>query len=317
MTNRFIVISIFAFFLSPAFSIVTHECLSTINNIHDETVVTPYLEGILRRIDNDVEFKKTLESNSIELDKFSNEYVNCAGILMKRGQFKAIDKIIDILAKFGINISDKLRIIGTQVKKEVDYLLSKSLTKRPVITLTPVFLWAQNRNNLIMQVKFGIRHEGPACLNAHNISVEFEDYRVHVTGDCDYGIQPIKYDLDLHLLEQVNITQCSWAKESVGKFFLNMTKIAPVVWDRLLNSSSTKMPEMRIWWDMKNNPQYARDMDKVTGIHELVEDKEYCAGKKKCREKTDKLKSGVTADNVIINGLRADNEDLARFFGRG
>ena len=80
-----------------------HECLSSVSNIHDEGVINSNLDEIYDLIEENVDFKSTLSSNPIELDKYQSHYSRCGEIVLRRGQYKAAEKIIQIASNLGIS----------------------------------------------------------------------------------------------------------------------------------------------------------------------------------------------------------------------
>jgi len=70
---------------------------------------------------------------------------------------------------------------------------------------------------------------------------------------------------------------------------------------------------MKIWWDLKDNPAFAKDMEMFGTMIDDADDKEICEKNKKCKAKKAKNKGKVTANNVIVDGRRVDGDDLAKF----
>jgi len=235
---------------------------------------------------------------------------------MRRGHFKATEKLIDILASLGISLNDQLKLIGNHIKRDIDNIVSTASTKKAVQTLMPVFQWGQNRHNVIMQVKFAHRWDSPGCLDTKNTNVEFTPFGVSLTADCIQSNQPLHFDFNISLLEEIDVAKSSWSLEAVGRLFMNMTKVTGVIWERLLNGTD-KLPQMKIWWDAKDLDQYSKDMETFAVMMEEAEDKGDCMNNKKCREKKEKNKGKVTANNVIVDGRRVDGDGLSKFMKMG
>ena len=69
-----------------------------------------------------------------------------------------------------------MKLIGNQIKRDIDALINFASTKKPLqmydikfyecyfnncIRVTPVFQWAQNRDHIVMQIKFAHRFDSP------------------------------------------------------------------------------------------------------------------------------------------------------------
>jgi len=167
-----------------------------------------------------------------------------------------------------------------------------------------------------MQVKFAHRHDSPGCLETKNTQLEFSPFGVFLTADCIQSNQPLHFHLNVSLLEEIDIAKSSWELEAVGRLFINMTKVTSVIWEKLLNGTE-KIPEMRIWWEMKDNDAYSKDMETFAVMFEEQEDKEACMKNKKCRAKYEAQKGKVTANNVIVDGRRVDGDGLSKFMKMG
>ena len=60
----------------------------------------------------------------------------------------------------------------------------------------------------------------------------------------------MKYEMNLELFGDVNVTDSYYEFSSVGRLYLNLTKAnKPERWRRLLQSQD-KIPNMQIWWEI-------------------------------------------------------------------
>jgi len=69
-------------------------------------------------------------------------FVQYSEILMKKGFYKSVEKLIEFLAKIHINISNDLKLLTNSIKKDLDALVILASTKKEAETVTPVFQWA-------------------------------------------------------------------------------------------------------------------------------------------------------------------------------
>jgi len=290
-----------------------YECLSFVSNIYDEGVVILNLNEIEEQIQEDSEFRTDIEANPVEYEKIQFQYIKCADVLMRRGQLKAVEKIIEILALLKMNINNDLKMIGNHIKREIDSIVHLASTKKQIQTVTPVFQWAQNRYNVVMQVKFAHRFDSPGCLEMKNTVVDFTSNGLYLSTHCTQSNNPLHFILNITLHEDIDLSKTYWKMESVGRLFINMTKTVSVIWENLLIGTE-KVGGSKIWWEMKDSEEYEKDMETFSKILEEAEEKETCMNNPKCKKKKEQQKkSNIQANNVIVDGRRVDGDDLSSF----
>jgi hypothetical protein len=295
---------------------IQHECGSFVSNVYDEKAIIAHFEDVIKEVQNDAEFKSALQANADESEQFANHYSQCAGILMKRGQFKAVERIIELLGQLSISINDQLKNTGNLIKKDIDGLVQIATAKKAVQTVVPVFQWAQNRYNLVFQVKFAHRHDSPGCLDTKNVAVDIQSKSLSVSADCVQFTHPLHFDLNVELNEEIDASRSTWKIESVGRLFINITKNVQVIWDQLIPDEQ-KITQMRVWWDMKDNDQYTKDMETFESMIDDADDKEICMNNKKCKAKREAKKGKIQGGGNIIDGRRVEADDMDKFMKMG
>ena len=65
--------------------------------------------------------------------------------------------------------------------------------------VTPAFRWAQNRNELLLEVKFAHKLDAPSCANAKVSGIKFGPYTMNMTGSGKDKL----FKLDLHLFKEI------------------------------------------------------------------------------------------------------------------
>lgn len=311
-----LLLSAICLFLNNSYAI-KYECLSLVTNIYDEGVVVSNLDEIEEQIQEDTEFKSNIEANPVEHEKVQFQYAKCAELLLRRGQLKGVEKIIEILAILKININNDLKMIGNQIKRDIDSIVHLASTKKQIQTVTPVFQWAQNRYNVVLQIKFAHRFDSPGCLEMKDTVVEFTSNSLYLSSDCTQSNNPLHFILNITLSEDIDVSKSLWKMESVGRLFVNMTKVTSVIWDNLL-AANEKVQGSKIWWEMKDSEQYEKDMETFSKILEEAEEKEACLKNPKCKKKKEsQKKSNIQANNVIVDGRRVDGDDLSNFINIG
>lgn len=199
---------------------------------------------------------------------------------MRQNQLKVVEKLLEeVLDPLDLDISNELKLIGGQIKREIDSIINVAYAKRHTQTVAPAFQWIQSRTNLLLQIKFAHRHDAPGCLEVKNEKIEFSENKIHFSA---FGIQaqlPIQFVLDLPLYKEIVPEQSSWNLESVGRLFINATKVVPEIWVSLLKDNE-KLPQMRFWWEMKDS--FKSEMKEYDRLLESLEE---VTPKKKKRSK--------------------------------
>ena len=110
-------------------------------------------------------------------------------------------------------------------------------------------------------------------MDTKNTVVQFDNNSLYLSAYCTQANNPLHFILNITLHENIDPSRSIWKIESVGRLFVNMTKTVSVIWENLLEGNK-KLAESRIWWEMKDQDLYSKDMDTFSKILEEAEDKE-------------------------------------------
>ena len=154
-------------------------------------------------------------------------------------------------------MQNELKNYLTGMRRDLDNLVNVLVSSNPkeIPTSTPVFLWAQSRDHILIMVKFAHRIDSPSCVNIKTETVKFENESMSMEAMCITGHRPLKYELNLTFSKEINVEKSHWNKET-GSFHFNISKNETgTLWRHLLKDN-TKVP---IWFAMKK--WVARDME--------------------------------------------------------
>lgn len=116
----------------------------------------------------------------------------------------------------------------------------------------PAFKWAQNKDFILIEIKYSHRMDSPGCLELEDLKVDISyDKIFSFSGFCTLGDVPIKFDLALKLFGEINRLQSSWQENSVGKFLLNLKKKNGNNWPSLIRDEELPPANMQVWLEMQ------------------------------------------------------------------
>lgn len=261
-------------------------CYENLASFSDHQLSLEAIERIKVSIIQNTEAKQVLLDNSFELSKAKMKLLKCTEELMKRNQFRALERFVEeVLDPLDIDFSPEMRLFGNQIKKDIDSVITLAHAKRNTQIVTPVFQWIQSQSNIFLQIKFAHRHDAPGCLEVKNEKIEFTENGFYFTAFGMQGQQPLQFVLNLTLHKSIVLEQSTWNMESVGRLFVNITKAEPEVWVFLLKDNG-KSPGMRLWWEMKENyKDVMKEYEKLVEQYEEEEsENKRNKGKKKRQE---------------------------------
>jgi len=229
--------------------------------------------------------KQALLDNASDLETTRVKLLRCVEEFMKRNQFKAIEKLIqEVLDPLDLDLSTDMRLVGNQIKKEIDNIVNVAHAKRNTQIITPVFQWIQSKTHVFLQIKFAHRHDAPGCLEVKNDRIEFKNNGFYFSAFGVQAQQPIHFVLNLTLAKEIIPEESSWNLESVGRLFVSIAKAEHEVWGSLLENNE-KLPGMRLWWEMKDKyKDVMREYEKLVEQQEDAESENKKAGKKKKKQ---------------------------------
>ena len=191
------------------------------SQISETTQITcANLTKIISRSNNDlIALLKT------DISKFEQESHSCIDTLLKYGKIPVLDFYLNELCKLGIEYKENLEISLNTVLTQINDVYNKhKYSESQYQTVFPASKWAQNMDEVFIEVKFAHRHDSPGCLEMKNLKVELKERSVKLVGYCVLGDVPIKMDFDIKLWNKINVKESKYFESSVGRYQFNLKK---------------------------------------------------------------------------------------------
>lgn len=162
--------------------------------------------------------------------------------------------------KTHLNPTLKFKDIRNSLNKNIEKLNNELNNMKNIVrsyeknvqTAQPAFKWAQNKEFILIEIKYSHRMDSPGCLELEDLKVDISyDKILTFSGFCTLGDVPIKYELSLKLFGELNRLQSSWQENSVGKFLLNLKKKQINNWPSLLRDGELPPANMQVWLEMQ------------------------------------------------------------------
>lgn len=96
-------------------------------------------------------------------------------------------------------------------KKHLDQLFNSFvLFGERTQQIKPVVQWAQSKNNILLNLKFSLRPDSPACVACKQDKIELKEDSVLVSYLGVLSSTPIHFLLELKLEKKINVTTSFW-----------------------------------------------------------------------------------------------------------
>ncbi|KAF7457258.1 CS domain-containing protein [Cryptosporidium felis] len=177
---------------------------------------------------------------------------------ISRGWWTLSKKLIIKTHEQGIDLSPVVRSTELAIRKELDEL-TRLLNKKhsEIATISPAFQWAQSSDHVYLNIKFTYRWNAPGALKIENETVSINDNFFSFSAMGSHSHEKKKYLLELELYDSVDPKRSEWSFGSVGKLSCTLFKKNPDIWPRLIRDQNFKIPNMHIWWEMKEKFEYS------------------------------------------------------------
>ncbi|KAH8583908.1 uncharacterized protein ELE39_002666 [Cryptosporidium sp. chipmunk genotype I] len=172
---------------------------------------------------------------------------------ISRGWWMLSRKLIIKTHEQGIDLSPVVRSAELSIRRELNEL-TRLLNKKhsEIATLSPAFQWAQSSDQIYLNIKFTYRWNAPGALKIENETVSIRDNIFFFSAMGSHSHEKKKYLLNLELFDNIDSDLSEWSFGSVGKLSCTLVKKKPnTIWPRLLKDQKLKIPNMHIWWEMK------------------------------------------------------------------
>ena len=290
-------------FLFLYFFIAINNFSFTKSLILDENYTCENISKVIN--ENTTELISFIKNN---MDSLQAQSHSCIDALIKFCKIPALDFYLNELSKLGIKYKENLEISLNTIFTQINDVYNKhKYSESDYQEVIPASRWAQNMNEVFIEIKFAHRHDSPGCLEMKNLKIELKERYVKLVGYCVLGDVPIKMNFHIKLFNKINTGQSKHFVSSVGRYQFNLVKKKKdTYWKRLLDEKETIPTNMRIWFEMKEKYQdqiakYEAEENEETyqdilDTIEMEEKKKERKNKTKSKKKKKKKKSKKTED---------------------
>ena len=182
---------------------------------------------------------------------------SCIDALVKFCKTSALDFYLNLLSKHGIQYKENLEISLNTLMTQINDVYNKhKYSEAQYQDVFPASRWAQNMNEVFIEIKFAHRHDSPGCLEMKNLKVELKERNIKLVGYCVLGEVPIKMNYHIKLWSKINVGESRHFESSVGRYQFNLVKKKKDnYWRRLLDEKAEIPTNMRVWFEMKEKYQ--------------------------------------------------------------
>ena len=241
------------------------------------------------------------------MDSLEFQSHSCIDALVKYCKIPVLDLYLNELSKRGIQYKENLEISLNTILTQINDVYNKhKYNERDYQDVIPASRWAQNMDEIFIEIKYAHRHDSPGCLEMKNLKIELKDRYVRLVGYCVLGDIPIKFNYNAKLWSKINVGESRHFVSSVGRYQFNLKKKKKnTYWKRLLDEKETIPTNMRVWFEMKEKYQdqiakyeAEENQESIQDIVDRIEMEEKKKEKKlnKTKKKKKKKKSKKTSD---------------------
>ena len=153
------------------------------------------------------------------MDSLEFQSNSCIDAFVKYCKVTALDYYLNELCKRGIQYKENLEISLNTILTGVNEVYNKhKYTEADYQDVIPASRWAQNMDEIFIEIKFAHRHDSPGCLEMKNLKVDIRDKSVKLVGYCVLGDVPIKMNYDVKLWSKINVGE----KLYIQRYNVNM-----------------------------------------------------------------------------------------------
>ena len=208
---------------------------------------------------------KIITQDTSELISFIKKNMNslkthshsCIDTLVKFCKTSALDFYLNELSKLGIQYKENLEISTNTLMTQINDVYNKhKYSESEYQDVFPASRWAQNMDEVFIEVKFAHRHDSPGCLEMKNLKVELKEKNIKLIGYCVLGEVPIKMNFNIKLFNKINVAESKHFESSVGRYQFNLVKKKKdTYWRKLVEEKADIPTNMRVWFEMKEKYQ--------------------------------------------------------------
>lgn len=239
----YILVCCVLYFIFLSDTVISNESDSKSN---DDTTTCEKLIKEYKR--NREEFKSQIIKNMFSL-KSDNR---CIELLITKGFQEEAQVMMLELNKRGIKFTDQLRSATNNIILKAKSIYSHyRFDESDYVTVFPAFEWAQSLDRIFVNIKYSHRWDSPGCVEVKKENVESFENLLIFTAYCIQGDTPIKFTLNLDLLENVDNKDSKYTSSSVGRYQLSLKKEKSGYWSNLVRKGADLPTNMRSWLEMR------------------------------------------------------------------
>lgn len=220
---------------------------------------------------SDDELKTVFERNFEEINNLNKSTEICLDSLLKNGFFNTASFYLEKLSTLKVKFREPLRLIVNSIDNKLKEVYNQyRFTEEEFQKVSPVIQWAQNLNNIFIQVKFSHRHDSPGCPEVKDLRIDLSKNSLFLSSYCIQADIPIKFELNLPFFVDIAPEESKHFHDSNGKYVFNLIKAQPgMYWDRLLSEKVEYPKNTRLWMDM--HEKYKSEIEKFINDDEEEE----------------------------------------------
>jgi hypothetical protein len=206
------------------------------------------------------------------IDEIINEETNCFDLLLSKAKYSEVEYLIQELNMRNIKYNNKLKESINKISQRLKEIYNKfRFDENEYILGSPAFQWAQNIENVFIEIKYAHRFDSPGCLEVKKENLTFNLNQISFSAYCIQGDTPINFLLDLQLFDDIINEESSSVSASVGRLQLTLKKKEPRFWNSLLKPGTDSPSNMRMWLEMRE--KYISEIQKYLDEKEEEENK--------------------------------------------
>ena len=273
----------------------------TINIIKSENPC----ESLIKKSKDDSDLKNLISQNLnsiLTYEKKSTPSTSCITSLINSGSFISLDYYLSELSSNGIPYRETLSLSISNIELKLNTLFNKyRFTETDYQKVIPSFQWAQNLQNIFIEVKFAHRHDSPGCLEFSKMNININNKNLSLEAFCILGDVPIKFELELSFYDNVIKENSTYEKEAIGRYLITLKKENNTYWKKLVEGNSEKYyPNMRVWFEMKEKYydeikefEKENDDEEFKEMYERMEREEKEKEEERKRRRMERKKNGT------------------------
>lgn len=206
------------------------------------------------------------------IDEIINEENYCFEQLLSKAKYSEVEYLIQELNIKNIKYNSKLKESINKISQKLKEIYSKfRFDENEYVLGSPAFQWAQNIENVFIEIKYAHRFDSPGCLEVKKENLTFNFTEISFSAYCIQGDTPINFLLNLQLFDEIINEESSSVSASVGRLQLTLKKKEARFWNSLLKPGSETPSNMRMWLEMRE--KYISDIQKYLDEKEEEENK--------------------------------------------